>query len=152
LYFNRKEERFITFDPTTFQSINASETIDAQGVEVEVDWNILDDLKLITNYTFTERKGDTAIRIPKHKVNTSLAYDFLDRFNASLAYSLTGDRTDTKFNPDFSQETVLLESFSLVDFYLGYTVIPNKMKVFLNANNLFNQEYTEVRIGFNLSL
>lgn len=143
LYFNRKEENFITFDQD-FRSINAEETIDAQGVEVEVDWLPIDELRFNANYTYTERKGDNAIRIPKHKINASLAYMISKRTNASINYGLTGERLDTDFN---TFTDVALSSFSLVDLYASHELMPGKLKLFVNVNNMFNENYTEV-IGF----
>jgi vitamin B12 transporter len=161
LYFNRKEENFITFDPVTFGSINAENTIDAQGAELELDWNVNENLAIDVNYTFTERKGDDAIRIPKHKLNANLNYQFSEKVNASLRYALTGARLDTDFSL-FPSENVSLDSFSIVDFYFGFEVIPNKLKGFINANNMLNTSYTEIlgftttgrniRLGFSLNL
>ncbi|WP_411031990.1 TonB-dependent receptor plug domain-containing protein [Spongiimicrobium sp. 3-5] len=143
LYFNRKEENFITFDEN-FMSINSENTIDAQGVEVELDWQPLNELRLSANYTYTERKGDNAIRIPKHKINSSLSYTISKRTNAAVNYSLTGDRLDTDFG---TFTDIDLPSFSLVDLYFSHEIIPGTLKFFLSANNIFNESYTEV-IGF----
>lgn len=161
LYFNRKEENFVFYDLADNLYKNALSTIDAQGVEVELNWNATDKLDLSANYTFTERKGDNAIRIPRHKVNTNLAYAFSDRIYVSLQYSLTGNRSDTDFN-SFPLVDVPLEAFSLVDVYISYECIQNKLKVFLSVNNILNQNYTEVlrfttkgrnlMMGFNLNL
>ncbi len=161
LYFNRKEENFVFYDFVTSSYKNALNTIDAQGVEVELSWNATDKLNFDANYTFTERKGDNAIRIPKHKVNANLGYAFSDRAFASLNYSLTGSRTDTDFGT-FPSVDMPLDSFSLVDLYLSHECIENRLKVFLNVNNIFNEEYTEVlgfttkgrnvMVGFNLNL
>ncbi|SIS64717.1 vitamin B12 transporter [Zobellia uliginosa] len=161
LYFNRKEENFVFYDFATSGYKNALNTIDAQGVEIELSWKATDKLNFDANYTFTERKGDNAIRIPKHKVNANLGYAFSDRAFASLNYSLTGSRTDSDFNT-FPSTIVPLDSFSLVDLYLSHECIENRLKVFLNVNNILNQEYTEalgfttkgrnVMIGFSLNL
>lgn len=161
LYFNRKEKNFITFDPVTFGSINAENTIDAQGVELELDWHPSEKLQFDINYTFTERKGDNSIRIPKHKLNAILGYQFSERSNATFAYSLTGKRFDTDFAP-FPSVDIPLDSFSLVDIYFSHELIPNKFNVFLNVNNLLNESFTEiigfttrgrnVRFGFSLNL
>ncbi len=158
LYFNRKEENFITFGPD-FSNINATNTIDAQGVEVELDWIPLEKLRFNANYTFTERKGDNAIRLPKHKVNTSINYAVCENTRLSLNYALTGKRFDTDFST-FSN--VNLDSFSLLDFYVSHQLIPNKLDVFLNASNILNEKYVEVfgfttkgrniRVGLNLNL
>ncbi|WP_289040301.1 TonB-dependent receptor plug domain-containing protein [uncultured Zobellia sp.] len=161
LYFNRKEENFVFYDNITSSYKNALNTIDAQGVEIELSWKATDKLDFDANYTFTERKGDNAIRIPKHKVNANLGYAFSDRAFASLNYSLTGSRTDTDFGT-FPSVDLPLDSFSLVDLYLSHECIENRLKVFLNVNNIFNEEYTEVlgfttkgrnvMVGFNLNL
>ncbi|CAZ94129.1 TonB-dependent receptor plug domain-containing protein [Zobellia galactanivorans] len=161
LYFNRKEENFVFYDNATSSYKNALNTIDAQGVEVELSWKAADKLNFDANYTFTERKGDDAVRIPKHKINANLGYAFSDRAFASLNYSLTGSRTDSDFST-FPSTIVPLDSFSLVDLYLSHECIENRLKVFLNVNNILNQEYTEalgfttkgrnVMIGFSLNL
>ena len=157
LYFNRDENQPIVYGANGYENIDGF--IDAKGVEVELDWDLCEALKLTTNYTFTERKGDNAIRIPKHKVNASFGYDFSNKTNASLSYSYTGDRSDTDFN---TFTDVALSPFSLLDVYIGHELISNKLNVFLSAGNLLNEEYTEIvgfttkgrniRVGLSLSL
>ena len=145
VYFDRKEENFVFFDNATFQYMNAENTINANGVEVEAEWKPIDKFRLNANYTFTERKGDNAIRIPKHKVNAAALYNFTDKTNFSLTYSYTGKRSDTDFNT-FSD--VELDPYSLVGISLQHVFLPQRFRVFLNVDNLFNTEFTEV-IGFN---
>jgi vitamin B12 transporter len=158
LYFDRNEKNTIGYDQN-FMSINLSDDIDAKGVEVEASWLAAEKLTLDANYTFTERKGDNAIRIPKHKANINLGYQLCETTNVTLNYAYTGERFDT----DFSTFTdVALESFSLVNLYLGHEVIPDKLNFFLSAENLLNEDYTEIlgfttrgrnfRIGMNLNL
>ncbi|TMU56890.1 TonB-dependent receptor plug domain-containing protein [Flagellimonas algicola] len=160
LYFNRKEENFVFFDNTTFGFLNAENTIDAKGVEVELQWIPVDDLRFDANYTFTERQGDNAIRIPKHKLNVLAAYSFSKRTNASVAYAYTGERSDTDFSV-FPSVDVPLEAFSLVDLYVGHELLPKKLKLFFNVDNLLNEDFQETlgfstrgrnyRIGMNLN-
>jgi vitamin B12 transporter len=143
LYFDRKEENTIGFDQN-FVSINIADIIKVKGIETELFWEPSKNLDLNINYTFTERNGDNAIRIPKHKINTGLTYAFSNKTNASINYAYTGARVDT----DFSTFTdVSLESFSLINFYLEHELLSNKLKLFLNASNLLNEEFVEV-IGF----
>ncbi|MGF1560400.1 MAG: TonB-dependent receptor plug domain-containing protein [Flavobacteriaceae bacterium] len=161
LYFNRKEENFVFYDNVTGTFNNAANTIRAEGLEMEFYWSATELLRLTANYTFTERKGDSAIRIPKHKMNFNASYKFSETLDATIGYAFTGRRSDTDFN-DFPFIDVSLASFSLLDIHLQYQVIPNKLKVFLNATNLMNERYTEVlgfttrgrnlRIGLNLNL
>jgi vitamin B12 transporter len=145
LYFNRKEENFVFFDNSSFQYLNADNVIDAEGVEIELNWKPCSKFQWSANYTFTERKGDSGIRIPKHKINTLLGYTFSERSFASINYAYNGARTDTDFN---TFTDVSLEPYSLLGCFVSHSLIPGKLKVFLNVDNLLNTAYTEV-IGFN---
>lgn len=159
VYFNRKEEDFVFFDNSTFSYGNATGTIDAQGLELELDWKLSEQLQMQSNYTFTERTGDTAIRLPKHKFNSNLGYQVSDTYYIGLNYAYIGKRLDTDFN---TFDEVTLDTYSLVGCYMSLQLLPKKLKVFLNADNLFNKDYIEVlgfttrgrniRAGFNLTL
>ena len=144
LYFNRKEDNFVFFDNSLFQYFNASNTINAQGLEAQLDWIPLEKMNLNANYTFTERKGDNAIRIPKHSVNAALSYSFSTKTYTSLTYSYTGKRLDTDFN---TFDDKVLDPFSTFGIYISQEVMANKLKFFLNIENVFNTNFTEV-IGF----
>ncbi len=144
LYFNRKEDNFVFFDNTLSQYFNASNIINAQGLEAELDWIPLEKMNLTANYTFTERKGDNAIRIPKHSFNATLSYSFSTKTYTSLTYSYIGKRLDTNFNT-FDDE--VLDAFSTFGFYISQEIMANKLKFFLNIENVFNTNFTEV-IGF----
>ncbi|MCW5517082.1 TonB-dependent receptor plug domain-containing protein [Muriicola sp. Z0-33] len=146
IYFNRKEENFVFFDGASSTYLNAANTIDAQGVELEMNWKPVNNLNLHFNYTFTERKGDSAIRIPKHKFNFLGSYSFSERTSGTISYTMTGERSDTDFNV-FPFEEVPLDAFSVVNIYLQHQIIPNKLRCFLNLDNILNKEFTEV-IGF----
>lgn len=143
LYFHRDEKNTIGFNQN-FVSINLAEEIDVQGVELEAFWKLVNTLTIAANYTFTERQGDEAIRIPKHKANVTLAYQPASRTHLSLNYAYTGTRLDTDFS---TFTTVPLDAFSLVQLYVEHALIPNMLKVFVNGDNLLNAAYTEV-IGF----
>ena len=159
LYFSRKEKNFVYYANTGYE--NAENTIDASGVEVELNWNPITNFNLGANYTFTEREGDNAIRLPKHKVNAFLGFDFSNRTTANLSYAMIGKRMDTDFGT-FPSVNVDLDSYAILDFYIAHQVIPSKLTFYLNASNLLNEEYTEIigyttkgrniRLGLNLSL
>lgn len=157
VYFDRNEKNTIGYD-VNYTSINLADEINANGVEVEAIWLPITSLNVNANYTFTERKGDNAIRIPRHKANLSVGYELGQTTDFSLTYAYTGERFDT----DFTTFTdVSLDAFSLVNLYIGHELIPNKLNVFINAENLLNEEFTEVigyttrgrnfRIGMNLN-
>lgn len=158
VYFDRNETNAIGYD-ANFMSINIADEIDANGVEVEATWLPWSTFSVNANYTFTERKGDNAIRIPKHKANVSLWYQLCENTNVSLSYAYTGERFDTDFavNSD-----IALDPFSLLNFSIRHELIKNKLNVFLNADNLLNEDYRELlgfttrgrnfRVGLNLNL
>ncbi|MEQ5792002.1 TonB-dependent receptor [Muricauda sp. NFXS6] len=158
VYFDRNETNAIGYD-VNFMSINIADEIDANGVEVEATWLPWSKFSVNANYTFTERKGDNAIRIPKHKANVSLWYQVCKSTNASLDYAYTGERFDTDF-VTFSD--IALEPFSLLNFSIRHELIKNKLNVFFNADNLLNEDYRELlgfttrgrnfRVGLNLNL
>lgn len=141
LYFNRREEHFVFFDGSQSLYRNASGTVHAGGLELETHWEPLKNLHFEANYTYTERKGDNAIRIPKHKVNSELGVQLSPAIYAAVQYSYTGVRPDTDF---FTFTDVDLEAFSLVNFYISRELMGGKLKVYLDAENLFNARYTEV--------
>ncbi|MCX2720217.1 TonB-dependent receptor plug domain-containing protein [Lentiprolixibacter aurantiacus] len=145
LYFDRKEENAVVFNNSTFRFFNADATIDVSGVEVEGKWAYSDNLEINANYTFTERKGDNAIRIPRHKLNLSLGYELNPRLYASFSYTFTGEREDTDFN---TFTDVSLDRFSLYGLYISYRLIPNRLKMFFEGENLGNAQFEEV-FGFN---
>jgi len=158
VYFDRNETNAIGYD-ANFMTINVADEIDANGVEVEATWLPWSKFSVNANYTFTERKGDNAIRIPKHKANVSLWYQICKSTNASLDYAYTGERFDTDF-VTFSD--IALEPFSLLNFSIRHELIKNKLNVFVNADNLLNEDYRELlgfttrgrnfRVGLNLNL
>lgn len=144
LYFNRKEENFVFFDNTLFQYFNAPNTINVQGLEAQLNWEPLEHMNLTANYTFTERKGDNAIRIPKHRADATVSYNVSAKSFLSLTYSFIGKRLDTDFN---TSDDEILDPFSTFGIYVSQEVMPNKLKFFLNVENVFNTNFTEV-IGF----
>ncbi len=113
----------------------------AGGLELETHWEPLKNLHFEANYTYTERKGDNAIRIPKHKVNSELGVQLSPAIYAAVQYSYTGVRPDTDF---LTFTDVDLEAFSLVNFYISRELMGGKLKVYLDAENLFNARYREV--------
>jgi len=141
LYFNRKEDNTIIYT-TGYE--NATESATVHGVEVEVAYNLIKNAAISANYTFTELQDGLRLRLPKHKVNANLSYNFSEKTYGSLTYQFVGNRIDTDF-ATYQNET--LQSFSLIDLYFSQKLIENKLKVFATVTNLFNEDYTEI-IGY----
>jgi len=149
LYFNRDENNFVDFiniDPVNFvfQYQNTAEGYTASGVEVEVAKQFGKSVNLSVNYTNTQADERFAIRIPEHKANARLGYKFSEKLSVGLAYQYNGEREDVFFNSEsFESEMVTLESYGLLDFNAALNVSKN-LKLFMNLNNILDQEYQEV--------
>ncbi len=165
VYFNRNEQNyvdFVTVDPDLFifQYLNIEEEFNASGVEVEVSKSIGNHLNISANYTNTQADERFALRIPEHKFNATIGYNFL-KYNAGLNYQYNSEREDTFFNPEtFESENITLESFGLLDANVSVQLSQN-LKLFANVSNIINEEYEELysfqtrgrnfRVGFTLS-
>jgi vitamin B12 transporter len=156
LYFNRKEENTIIY---TSKYENATTDAIVHGFEFEAELNIIKDLSVNANYTFTELKDGVRLRVPKHKANASLGYNFCEQTYASLNYQFVGSRTDLDFSTFKNAD---LDSFSLIDVYFSQKLINNKVKLFASVTNILNEDYFEilgyttkgrnVNLGLNINL
>jgi vitamin B12 transporter len=153
LYFNREEKNFVIYD-FTLGYLNAEDLVRTEGFEFELNANPLKNLTVTANYAFVENKDDSPVRIPKHKGNLLVGYDFSKETFASLSYQYTGDRLDLG--------SVTLDSFNLFNFYVSHSALNNKIKFFAGIDNILNEDYLEVsnyttkgrnaRLGFQLTL
>lgn len=144
LYFQREEENFVIFDGQNGIYRNSDAVIDARGIEVEALWQPAPEISIQSNYTFTEREGDNAIRIPAHKANLEANYFWKEGALVSLTYGYVGSRTDT----DFSTFTdVDLDPYTLWGLYLSHEFLDEKLTLFAQVENLLNEEFTEI-LGF----
>ena len=163
LYFDRQEEGridFVTINPDTFESQyqNLTDVLNFNGVEVELQARTIEGMNLTTNYTFTDADSGLALRIPKHKLNLNLGYDFSAKTYASIVYQYVSERGDIDFA---TFNTVDLEAFNLVNLYVKHELSTN-LSFFASMDNLFNADYVEVtdfttrgrniRVGMNLKL
>jgi vitamin B12 transporter len=156
VYFNRKEDNTIIYT-SAYENANADATV--HGFEVEAQMDLVENLSIATNYTFTEVKDGVRLRVPKHKANASLGYDICENSFVSLNYQFVGSRTDTDFSTFMNED---LSSYTLVDLYVSHKLINNKLKLFASVTNLLNEDYFEilgyttkgrnVSLGLNLNL
>ncbi len=152
VYFNRIEENTIVFNSlfdvngNFLGSLyeNAIDEATVQGFEVETEVDVIEDLSLSANYTFTELEEGLRLRLPKHRANASLGYDFSNKTFASLDIQYVGKRTDTDFATFTNRE---LDAYTLVNLYFSRKLIDNKLKIFASINNVFNEDFLEI-IGF----
>ena len=74
----------------------------------------------------------------------NVQYQLVPNWLINVNYKLTGARTDLFYNGAiFDNEEVDLKSFHLLDVYTEYAILKGKLKLFLDAKNLMNQNYYE---------
>ncbi|WP_445385294.1 TonB-dependent receptor plug domain-containing protein [Robiginitalea sp. IMCC44478] len=144
LFFDREEDQTVLFDNNAFLYFNAANPISVQGLETELQWGLSAHLQLSANYTYTERKGDNAIRIPKHKANVLLSAEVAQGSNLTVEYSYTGKRRDTDFA---TAANVELQAFSLLGLRFSQQLVKERLRANLALTNILNESYTEV-LGF----
>jgi vitamin B12 transporter len=86
-------------------------------------------------------------RRPKNTYGVNVYYQFVKSFSAGLNYKYTGDRSDTKFNADYSTSIVTLKHYNLVDAHLQYEACKH-ISVFADLKNLFDAKYIDW-VGYN---
>ncbi len=149
VYFTRNETNFVDFvtvDPELFifQYQNITDEFDTSGVEVEVSKQFGDWFNFSANYTNTQADDRFALRIPEHKANARVSYTPDTKTVVGLSYLYTSDRDDTFFNPEtFASETVVLESFGLLNFSISRQFTEN-VRLFAGVSNILDEEYEEL--------
>ncbi|WP_223034997.1 TonB-dependent receptor plug domain-containing protein [Hanstruepera marina] len=160
VYFNRKETNFIDFIDLgnfVYQYKNVEDEFTASGLEFTANYNITKALSLNANVTYTKVPEDLDLRIPELKINGQLNYRLGKATLFSLAYQYNDDRNDMVYNSmTFENDTVVLESYNLLDFYVSHSILDNKLTIFANLDNVFNEDYQELygysTLGRNISL
>ncbi len=143
-YFGRKETGTVLFNNADFMYFNATDELTVSGLEADLSAELSEGWTLKAGYAFTERRGDAAIRIPRHKANLRLVAVPGERWQLSGALRYTGKRSDTDFT---AFQDVTLEAFTLLDARAGFEVIPGRLSTFMSVENLLDKDFTEV-VGF----
>jgi vitamin B12 transporter len=165
-YFKRNETNFIDFvnkGNFVYQYKNIDDSFKASGFEFLADYKFLRYFRINSNATFTKVEESLNLRIPEIKINAALFYEPTDKTTMSLAYQFNDDRRDAVFNSaTFTTDDVLLRNYNLFDFYISHKLMDNKLMLFFNMTNIFNENYEElygyatkgrnVQIGMNINL
>ncbi|RPE09182.1 TonB-dependent receptor [Chitinophaga lutea] len=159
--FKRDVKDGIAFytDPNTFRSyyINQDKQND-WGFEIEPTFNFRDKGQLILSYAFvdgevTTKKGekDTSyfnlIRRPKSIFNATANYNITKNLFVSIGVQSFGKRSDLDFSTA-PASVVSLKAYTLLNAYVEYRFFNNQLRVFADAKNLTDVDYTEV-YGYN---
>ena len=143
VFFYREEDNAIIL-PDYVTYVNSNETINAKGVEAEVNVDLLQNIGFKLGYTYTHKSKDLDY-IPKNKFSVLAETKHFNKFYAALEFQNTAKRT--YFDQWGSGENINLDAYNLVNFYGNYTLIKNRLSLFMNVSNIFNENYVET-IGY----
>lgn len=157
-YFNRKIKNVIVYGATGY--VNLDEQND-HGFEIEPTIKVNDQLSIRAFYAFVDGEVTTKtfankdtivnnlIRRPKNSFGVNIGYQVTKRFYASVNFKTFGDRKDTFFDlNNFTTKSVNLPAYQLLDIYAEYKLTDGRIRFFVDAKNILNQDYTEV-YGYN---
>jgi vitamin B12 transporter len=156
--FYRDIKNLITYVGTRLINIDKQKD---KGVELEASVRPNDKLTVKASYMYVtgnlhqSRSGkDTSfynlVRRPKHTVTGTIGYQATQNLYISLSAQSLGKRTDLYFDPfTYASSQVNLKSYTLVNAYAEYKLPGNKLRLFVDAKNLTDTDYTEV-YGYNV--
>ena len=145
--FYREQNNFIGFS-SAYKYINIDGTNKAKGVETEITFVINENIKWISNYTFTQVDEALDRLIPKHKLNSSLDFQINTRTFLNVNYQYVDGRNDAFFDGNsYTPQNVVLGSYQLVNSTVRYEVVKNRMTIFGTVNNILNANFVE-NVGY----
>lgn len=120
------------------------------GVELALDYDILDNLTASTSYTYTKSeqksgdfKGQALNKIPKQMLNIGLDYDITDDWNAWTQYNYRGKTSDYLSRTSMSEGTPAYGTVDAGFVYKASDTLNFKAGVY----NLANKEITNAQYG-----
>ena len=122
-------------DGTTSSIVNEPGRTKRRGAELEAEWQVLDDLFLSTNYTYTRAKradGTESTRRPKNVWGFNLLWTFGD-------FSLGGDMSWTSKQKEFDGSDI--PSYFLFNLHGSYAV-NETLDVFVRLENITDESTT----------
>jgi len=141
-YFNNKYRNNIYWEwtgPGMFDGRydNIGET-ESNGYESFIYFKLPLNLTLNASYTYTEAKnkmtGDVLFKIPKHKADAVLNWNFYEGANLNIVYNYVGKRYESK--------TVELDSYSTIDVKLLYW-INQYIQIYGRVENAGDKKYQQ---------
>jgi len=154
VYFRRETKNVIIYGPA-FMLVNLDKQKD-HGFEFESSIHVDKNLQLKLFYAFVDGEVTTQknnkdttyfnlIRRPKHSLGLTAGYQVTPQWFISTNIYNYGKRTDTFFDVStFSSKAVSLKSYLLWNFYTEYSVVPRRLKLFVDVKNILDKDYYEV--------
>ena len=143
VFFYREDNNAIIL-PDFITYANATETIYVKGLETQIKIAILKDVTFKLGHAYTNKSSDIDY-IPKNKFTALIETNSIKNTYASLRLKNISKRT--YFDQWGTGKNINLEAYSLVDFYASHDLIKDRLSVFGQVTNIFNEDYVET-IGY----
>ncbi len=159
-YFNADLENEINgfvFDPDTF--LFTAENVDGdsqrEGVEVEIDWTVSEQLSITGSYAYLDATEDDGfgnqieeIRRPDHTAFLAVNYAPTDKLNLNITANYRSEATDLFFPPfPNPPETVVLDDYVLINVNARYRAT-EWLEIYGRIENLADENFEDI-FGFN---
>ena len=135
-FFQRTEDPKIVYDFATYAYANAPSDIKYQGLELSYNNRLFEIVDFDLNYTFTQLKNGSLVRLPKHALNTNLNYLFKDQSSLGMFYTYRGERQAVDLST--------LEAYSLIDLRYAKSFYDDKLTASVWLSNILDTEFIEI--------
>ena len=143
VFFYREEENAIIL-PDWVTYSNSEEKLYARGVETEIKTEIFKGITAKFGHTYITKNSDIDY-IPKHKITALIETYSLNNSYLSVRFKNISKRT--YFDQWGTGDNINLKAYSLVDLFASHNLIKDRVSLFVQANNIFNESYVET-IGY----
>ncbi|KUO60261.1 hypothetical protein APF79_01200 [bacterium BRH_c32] len=148
-YFSINFKNMFGYD-ANYKTINIAEA-ESKGIEVFVSVNILENIKINSNYTYTQTKDNYAssddfglelLRRPKHSAYVALSYLITNRLTANLSARFVGKKWDKDFNA-YPAARVHIPDYTIFNLGASYKII-DQISINARVENLIDKYYEEI--------
>jgi vitamin B12 transporter len=143
VFFYREEDSAIVL-PDFIRYANSNETLNAKGIETDIKIKASKDLTLRFGHAYTTKSADVDY-IPKNKFTLLAETNSLKNTYLSLLFKYISKRT--YFDQWGTGSTIYLDAYNLIDLYGSHKIIKDRLSVFVQVNNIFDNDYEET-IGY----
>lgn len=161
-YFNRRIKdaiAFVSIARAPYAQYTNQDKQHDYGIDVDGTLNLTDKINVRAFYSYvdgriTTKQGgkDTTyfnlLRRPKSTANISLGIQVTTALYASINVNNVGQRSDVYYDANFAAHSILLKPYTLVNVYAEYGFVKNRLKVFADLRNLFDENYVDI-YGYN---
>lgn len=137
--------QIVRVNSTTSQPQNVAEA-EMEGFELEGSVEPFRDLRLSTNWTYTDAEDESAdeelLRIPRNRVSCALDYDFLKRWQLHLDAAVLSSREESVA----TNRRLPTKGYKTVGGVVSFEATDN-LTLYGRVENLFDRHYSEV-LGF----